>query len=220
MKIHNIERKDDFIHKGWRQNLVTELKGKGITDERVLNAIGEVPRHYFLDPIFERRAYEDKAFPIAKDQTISQPFTVAFQTQLLQVKPFDKILEVGTGSGYQSCVLAQMGARIYTIERQKTLFDLLETNTYFNQFPFLKKNYGDGFKGIKSMMPFDKILITCGAPHIPEELIEQLKIGGYMVAPIGSGDVQIMKRITRTENGYTEDDFGDFRFVPMLEGKV
>lgn len=216
--LHTIERKDDYIHKGRRQYLVQQIRDLGISDEKVLDAIMSVPRHFFLDPAFEVIAYENRAFPILAEQTISHPFTVAFQTQLLDVQRFDKILEIGTGSAYQACVLAALDARIYSIERQKKLFEYNNKFFYLKQFPNIKRFLGDGFKGLASYAPFDKVIVTCGAPFIPLELINQLKVGGILVVPIGENEQQIMYRITKTEDGYTEEQFGNFSFVPMLEG--
>lgn len=217
-----IDRKDTFMHKGMRKQLIAELREKGITDEKVLAAMDAIPRHFFLDPAFERIAYQDRAFPILADQTISQPYTVAYQTQLLEIKPFEKVLEIGTGSAYQACVLAQMGAMVYSIERQKQLFEHNKNFSYLDTVIHLKRFYGDGFQGLPSYAPFQKIIITAAAPHIPPKLIEQLAIGGYMVIPVdadSSGSVQLMKRITKTEQGYTEEVFEHFSFVPMLSGK-
>ncbi len=216
--LHTIIRKDDYIHIGRRKKLLEELVAKGITDERVIQAMQQVPRHFFLDPAFEIIAYENRAFPIGASQTISHPFTVAFQTQLLGVKKLDKILEVGTGSAYQSCVLAKMGARVFTIERQKSLYEHNNHFFYLKEFMEIKRFLGDGFKGLPSYAPFDSILVTCGAPIIPQNLLEQLKVGGVMVVPVGEGDMQTMYRLTKTATGYTEEQFGNFSFVPMLEG--
>lgn len=211
---------DTYRHKGLRKKLVQGIQAKGITDERVLDALLEVPRHFFLDSAFDEVAYEDRAFPIGEGQTISQPYTVAYQSQLLEVQPFMKVLEIGTGSAYQAVVLAEMGAQVFTIERQKKLY---ETN---KQFDFLKKYnsvkffYGDGYEGLPSFAPFDRVLITAAAPEIPPKLIEQLKPGGKMVIPLGAGDVQQMRRITKLENGALKEEvFDHFSFVPMLGGK-
>ena len=211
--------KDTFRHKGLRKQLVDELSGKGIKDSKVLDMINEIPRHLFMDNAFIQFAYKDKAFPIGAGQTISQPFTVAFQTELLQLRPYEKVLEVGTGSGYQAAVLIGLEANVYTIERQKELF--VKTKEFL---PDLGYNcnfyYGDGYKGLDKFSPFDKIIVTCGAPKIPEDLIKQLKVGGRMVAPIGSGDVQVMhliEKISETENRITTH--GRFSFVPMLNDK-
>jgi protein-L-isoaspartate(D-aspartate) O-methyltransferase len=215
------ERQDTLRNKGLRMALVKELKQKGITDENVLNAISEVPRHFFFDEEFENIAYEDRAFPIAANQTISQPYTVAFQSELLQVKKFDKILEIGTGSMYQATILAEMGATVITIERQKELYN--KTNDFLlkSKYPSskLKFIYGDGFEGLPTFAPFDKIIITCGAPFIPPKLIQQLKIGGIMVIPLASDEHHKMLRITKLDDeNYNEEVFSDFSFVPMLPG--
>ena len=211
---------DSYSHKGMRKQLVQVLKDKGITDERVLAAIEKIPRHFFLDTAFERIAYEDRAFPIAAHQTISQPYTVAYQTQLLAIKKFDKVLEIGTGSLYQSCVLAEVGAQVFTIERQKELFDIAGKFFYLKNYPGIRRFYGDGYEGQPSYGPFDKILITAAAPFIPPKLIQQLKPNGFMVAPIGDDQGQKMMRVTKQADGSTiEEILGDFSFVPMLEGK-
>ena len=211
--------KDTFRHKGLRKILVESLKEKGIKSSRVLDMINKIPRHQFMDNAFIQFAYQDKAFPIGNGQTISQPYTVAFQTELLELKPYEKVLEVGTGSGYQAAVLAGLEANVYTIERQRELFqktkDFLPKIGYNCNF-----FYGDGYKGLEKFAPFDKIIITCGAPKIPEDLIEQLKIGGRMVAPIGSGDVQVMYLIKKiSESDITTTTHGEFSFVPMLNNK-
>jgi protein-L-isoaspartate(D-aspartate) O-methyltransferase len=211
---------DHYRHKGLRKKLVEELKTKGITDERVLEAISTVPRHYFLDSAFTSIAYDDKAFPIGEGQTISQPYTVAYQTQLLQCKPFDKVLEIGTGSGYQAAVLGQMGVQVFSIERQKKLFDANKEFSYLKSFRNIKLFFGDGFEGLPTFAPFDKVIITAAAPHIPEKLLQQLKVGGVMVIPVNEDDVQRMMRITKTGEGvFQEERFDRFSFVPMLEGK-
>lgn len=211
---------DSYRHKGLRKKLTAGIREKGITDERVLDAINHVPRHFFLDSAFDEAAYADKAFPIGEGQTISQPYTVAYQTQLLEVKPFDKVLEIGTGSAYQAVVLAQMGALVYTIERQKKLFELNKKFEYLKRFPNIKFFYGDGFEGLPTYGPFDKILITAAAPDIPPKLVEQLKTGGMMVLPVGSGEVQRMMRITKVQDTVLKEEvFDHFSFVPMLEGK-
>ena len=211
---------DSYRHKGLRKKLTEQIRDKGITDEKVLNAIQSVPRHYFLDSAFDDVAYVDRAFPIAEGQTISQPYTVAYQTQLLEVKSFEKVLEIGTGSAYQAVILAQMGALVYTIERQKKLFEQNRMFDYLKKFPGIKCFYGDGYEGLPSFAPFDKILVTAAAPEIPEKLIDQLKIGGMMVIPLGSGEVQQMMRITKLANAALKEEvFDNFSFVPMLEGK-
>ena len=211
---------DTYRHKGLRRKLVDTIRSKGITDEKVLDAIGNIPRHYFLDSAFDEKAYEDKAFPIGEGQTISQPYTVAYQTQLLELKPFEKVLEIGTGSAYQATVLAKAGAQVYTIERQKKLFDQNKLFSFLKKFPTIKFFYGDGFEGLPTYAPFDKVIITAAAPHVPEKLIQQLKPGGMMVIPLGAGEVQQMKRITKLDNGALKEEvFDNFSFVPMKEGK-
>ena len=211
---------DSYQHKGLRKQLVNLLKEKGITDENVLNAINSIPRHYFLDSAFDQIAYEDRAFPIGESQTISQPYTVAYQTQLLQIKKSDKVMEIGTGSVYQATVLAEMGAWVYTIERQKKLYDE-HKNFYFRaKYPNIKFFYGDGFEGLQAYAPFDKIIITAAAPYIPPKLVAQLKTGGMMVIPLDEGEAQRMLRITKLADGsIKEESFDLFSFVPMLTGK-
>jgi protein-L-isoaspartate(D-aspartate) O-methyltransferase len=218
--LHSLPKEDNYLHKGLRKQLVQGLREKGIKDERVLAAIETVPRHFFLDRAFERQAYEDRAFPIAADQTISQPYTVACQTQLLELKKFDKVLEIGTGSAYQACVLAEMGISLFTIERQKELYDQLGKFELLKKYPNIKRFYGDGFEGLPSYAPFDKILVTCGAPFVPPKLLAQLKPGGIMVIPVGEDKMQKMLRIYKDVDGnISEEVFGDFAFVPMLQGK-
>jgi protein-L-isoaspartate(D-aspartate) O-methyltransferase len=211
---------DSYRHKGLRKKLVDSLREKGITDRNVLQAIDRVPRHLFLDSSFLEFAYQDKAFPIGSGQTISQPYTVAYQTQLLQVTPGDKILEIGTGSGYQSCVLLEMGAKVYTIERQKKLFE--KTRSFLPAIGYNPKMfYGDGYKGLPPFAPFDRIIITAAAPEVPKELINQMKTGGVLVIPVGPLEVQTMVtilKISTTEILRTEHD--QFRFVPMLGNKA
>ena len=211
---------DTYRHKGLRRQLVEVIRQKGITDERVLNAILHLPRHFFMDSAFDKIAYEDRAFPIGEDQTISQPYTVAYQTQLLDIKPFDKVLEIGTGSVYQAAVLAEMGAQVYTIERQKKLFELNKQFTYIKKYAGIKFFYGDGYEGLPTYAPFDKIIVTAAAPFIPPKLIDQLKPGGKIVIPVGEGNVQQMLRLTRQPDGsVTEEAFDNFSFVPLLGGK-
>lgn len=211
---------DTYRHKGLRKKLVETIRSKGISDERVLTAIENIPRHFFLDSAFDEVAYEDRAFPISAGQTISQPYTVAYQTQLLEVKPFTKVLEIGTGSAYQASVLAEIGAQVYTIERQKKLFELNKTFNYLRKYPNIKFFYGDGYEGLPTFAPFDRVLITAAAPDIPSKLIDQLRPGGMMVIPVGAGDLQIMKRFTKQPDGsITEEKFDLFSFVPMLGGK-
>ena len=211
--------KDTFRHKGLRQILVDKIRKKGISDESVLRMINEIPRHLFLDNAFVQFAYEDKPFPIGSGQTISQPYTVAFQTQLLELNPYEKVLEVGTGSGYQAAVLIGMEANVYTIERQKELFQ--KTKEFLPELGYnCNFYYGDGYKGLEQFALFDKIIVTCGAPTIPEDLIKQLKVGGRMVAPIGKGDIQVMnliEKISETETKITTH--GEFSFVPMINNK-
>lgn len=211
---------DEALHKGLRRKLVDEIRKKGITDERVLNAINTVPRHFFLDSAFVNQAYEDKAFPISVGQTISQPYTVAYQTQLLQLKPFDKVLEIGTGSGYQAAVLSALGAMVFTIERQRQLFDEQREFPYLRNLPNIKFFFGDGFEGLPTFAPFDKVIITAAAPFIPQKLIDQMKVGGQMVIPVNEGELQRMLRITKLPGGELQkEEFDQFSFVPMLEGK-
>ncbi len=218
--LHTLPKDDNYIHKGLRKQLIEVLRQKGIKDERVLAAIEAIPRHFFLDPAFERQAYEDRAFPIVADQTISQPYTVAFQTQMLELKKYDKVLEIGTGSAYQACVLAEMGISLFTIERQKALYDYVGQFFFISRYPNIKRFYGDGFEGLPSYAPFDKIIITCGAPFIPPKLLTQLKPGGIMVVPVGDDGQQKMTRISKDKAGNIhEEDMGDFSFVPMLQGK-
>ena len=211
---------DTYQHKGLRRQLVNQLKEKGITDENVLEAINTIPRHYFLDSAFDKIAYEDRAFPIGEGQTISQPYTVSYQSQLLQIKKNDKVLEIGTGSIYQATVLAELGARVFTIERQKKLFDQQKNYFFKSKYPNIKFFFGDGFEGLPTFGPFDKIIITAAAPFIPPKLIAQLKPGGLMVIPVDEGDTQRMLRITKQEDGtIKEEAFEQFSFVPMLTGK-
>ncbi len=213
---------DTYMHKGMRRQLINLLREKGIKDERVLDAMNNIPRHWFLDSAFGKIAYEDRAFPIGEGQTISQPYTVAYQTQLLIINRNDKVLEIGTGSTYQATVLAEMGARVYTIERQKKLYDYQQKNYIFkHQYPNIKFFYGDGFEGLPGYAPFDKIIITAAAPFIPPKLIDQLRIGGVMVIPVDDDnkDVQRMLRITKYEDGLQTETLDNFSFVPMLKGK-
>ena len=210
---------DNYRHKGLRKQLVDILRTKGITDEAVLSAINEVPRHVFLDSSFVELAYQDQAFPIGSGQTISQPSTVAFQTQLLGVTKGMKVLEIGTGSGYQACVLAAMGAKVFSIERQRNLF--FKTKTILEQLPFRVKTFlSDGYEGLPTYQPFDRVIITAGAPTLPTTLIEQMKPNGVMVIPMDNaeGDGQTMLRVTKMEDGtLKKEEFGDFKFVPMLK---
>ena len=211
---------DTYRHKGLRRKLVDTIRQKGITDEKILDAIESIPRHFFLDSAFDEKAYEDRAFPIGEGQTISQPYTVAYQTQLLDIKPFEKVLEIGTGSAYQACVLAALGAQVYTIERQRALYDSNKQFAFLQKYRSIKFFYGDGYEGLPTYAPFDKILITAAAPHIPQKLVDQLKPGGLMVIPVGTGDVQQMMRITRIDKDVIKEEvFDHFSFVPMLGGK-
>lgn len=211
---------DTYQHKGLRKKLIDLLRTKGITSDIVLEAMYNVPRHFFLDSAFDKIAYEDRAFPIGQEQTISQPYTVAYQTQLLNVRRSEKILEIGTGSVYQASVLAEMGAWVYTIERQRKLFDNNKDFFLKAKYPNIKFFYGDGFEGLRTFSPFDKILITAAAPFVPPKLVEQLKTGGLMVLPVNEDGKQRMLRITKKEDGtYTTELFDYFSFVPMLKGK-
>jgi len=211
---------DTYRHKGLRKKLIDTIREKGITDENVLEAMMHIPRHYFLDTALEHIAYQDRAFPIGEGQTISQPYTVAYQTQLLEVRPFDKILEIGTGSVYQATVLAEMRANVFTIERQKKLFEINKNFILRSKYPNIKFFYGDGFEGLPTYAPFDTILITAAAPFIPPKLIEQLKPGGKMIIPLDEDGVQKMMRITKNADGnLSEETFSNFSFVPMLKGR-
>ena len=215
----NTNLEDNYRHKGLRKQMVDALRAKGITDEAVLAAINEVPRHVFLDSSFVELAYQDQAFPIGSGQTISQPSTVAFQTQLLGIEKGMKVLEIGTGSGYQACVLAAMGAKVFSIERQRNLF--FKTKEILEQLPFRVKVFlGDGYEGLPTYQPFDRVIITAGAPTLPEKLIQQMKPGGIMVIPMDNaeGDGQTMLRVTKIDDGsLKKESFGDFKFVPMLK---
>lgn len=210
---------DSNRHKGLRNQLVATIRNKGIKDKKVLAAISKVPRHLFMDSGFVDFAYQDKPFPIGADQTISQPYTVAFQTELLQVKPGDKILEIGTGSGYQTAVLIELKAEVYSIERQKELYT--KAKKFLPKVGYVPKKlvYGDGYIGLSENAPFDGIIVTAGAPYVPKALLGQLKIGGKLVIPVGD-DVQVMTVFTRTaEKKFEKQEYGDFRFVPMLKEK-
>ncbi|SDI21798.1 protein-L-isoaspartate(D-aspartate) O-methyltransferase [Winogradskyella thalassocola] len=211
--------KDTFKHQGMRQQLVETLINKGIKDKGVLKAIGKIPRHLFMDSGFIDHAYQDKAFPIAADQTISQPYTVAFQSELLQIEPGHKVLEIGTGSGYQTAVLLELGARVYSIERQQELFK--KTSKFLPKLGYRAKSliFGDGYKGMPVEAPFQSIIVTAGAPFVPNPLLSQLAIGGRLVIPVGD-DVQVMTLFIRKgPKDFEKHEFGDFRFVPMLEDK-
>ena len=211
---------DTYKHKGLRKQLSAQLKEKGIVSTEVLNAIEAVPRHLFLDNAFLEFAYQDKAFPIGSGQTISQPYTVAFQTELLQLKPGERVLEIGTGSGYQTSVLIEMGAKVWTIERQKALFDKTKVLLPSLGYGTIKFFYGDGYKGLPAFAPFDKIIITAGAPLIPNDLLVQLKVGGLMVIPLGD-KVQTMTLLKKTaDKKFEKVEYGEFRFVPLLQDKA
>jgi protein-L-isoaspartate(D-aspartate) O-methyltransferase len=211
---------DNYREQGARKKLVEELRKKGIEDERVLKAIGKVPRHYFFDETFWKQAYKDIAFPIGEEQTISQPYTVAYQSQLLNVKPGDKVLEIGTGSGYQTCILLELGAKVYTIERQENLFArtiwVLPHIGYQPEFCL-----GDGSRGIIEHAPFDKIIVTAGAPTVPDVLLKQLSIGGILVIPVGDAKSQRMVTVLKiAENEYEKMVLDTFRFVPLVGEKA
>lgn len=211
--------KDTFKHQGMRQKLVETLIVKGIKDDGVLKAIGKIPRHLFMDSGFIDHAYQDKAFPIAADQTISQPYTVAFQSELLQIKSGDKVLEIGTGSGYQCAVLIELGAKVYSIERQQELFK--KTSKFLPKIGYRAKKliFGDGYKGLPEEAPFDSIIVTAGAPFVPNPLLSQLAIGGRLVIPVGD-DIQVMTMFIRKgPKDFEKHEFGEFRFVPLLEDK-
>lgn len=210
---------DDFKSQGRRKMLVDLLISKGIENKQLLNAINIIPRHLFLDSAFSEYAYIDEAFPIAAGQTISHPYTVAFQTQLLDIQPMDKVLEIGTGSGYQTAVLVAMGAEVFTIERQKELFDFSKIILKKINFEPRYQTYGDGYKGLPTYAPFDKIIVTAGAPEIPKELLKQLKVGGIMVIPVGDKSQKMISILRLNEENFEMYEFGDFKFVPMLESR-
>lgn len=211
---------DTFRHKGMRKRLVEEIREKGITHEGVLAAMEKVPRHLFFDNAFLEFAYQDKAFPIGAGQTISQPFTVAFQSELLDIQKGEKVLEIGTGSGYQTSILCELGAKVFTVERQRLLYD--NSRSILRKMSYrVKQFYGDGYKGLPSFAPFTKAIVTCGAPFIPEDLLQQLAVGGRLVIPVGDGDVQIMTSVDKVAEGeYKKIEYGEFRFVPMLNDKA
>jgi len=210
--------RDTYLHKGKRKQLVDYLESIGIEDKNVLNAINSIPRHLFLESVFEDYAYEDRPFPIAAGQTISHPSTVAEQTQLLDIKPGEKILEIGTGSGYQTSVLMAMKTKVYTVERQQELYDF--SKKIFKKLNLLPKfqSFGDGFQGLPTFAPFDKILVTCGAAELPKELLKQLKIGGKMVIPLGPHDEQVLTVFRKIKsNSFEKEEVGLYKFVPMLK---
>jgi protein-L-isoaspartate(D-aspartate) O-methyltransferase len=214
-----LKLKDTSKHQGLRNQLATVLAAKGIVDNNVLNAIREIPRHLFIDSSFEAHAYQDKAFPIAAEQTISQPYTVAFQSQTLEIKSGDKVLEIGTGSGYQTAVLLELKAAVYTIERQKELFK--KTSLFLPKIGYKPKKFifGDGYKGLKEQAPFDKIIVTAGAPFVPNPLLAQLKIGGKLLIPVGDKTQIMTLFIRKSAKEFEKHELGDFAFVPMLEQK-
>ncbi|HEY9116627.1 MAG TPA: protein-L-isoaspartate(D-aspartate) O-methyltransferase [Roseivirga sp.] len=207
---------DNYRHKGMRRQLVKIVREKGIQDERILSIIGKIPRHFFFENALVEHAYEDKAFPIGAGQTISQPYTVAFQTELLKIQPKDKVFEIGTGSGYQSIVLLEMGAEVYTIEYQRELYE--RTKRFLPQMGYQPNFfYGDGSQGMPRFAPYDKIIVTAGAPTVPDSLIDQLKVGGVLVIPVGDAKTQQMLRITKTgESKVRTETFTNFKFVPLL----
>jgi len=211
--------KDTFRHKGLRQQLVNTLVDKGIKNQAVLGAIGSIPRHLFIDSSFLDHAYQDKAFPIGANQTISQPYTVAFQSELLEVKSGDKILEIGTGSGYQTAVLCVLGAHVYSIERQLELFK--KTSQFLPKIGYAAKRliFGDGYKGLKEEAPFDSIIVTAGAPFVPKPLLAQLKVGGRLVIPVGDEDQIMTLYIRKGPKEFEKHELGNFKFVPLLENK-
>lgn len=211
--------KDTTRHQGKRRQLIQLLQEKGITDEEVLKAIGTIPRHFFLDSSFEHHAYQDKAFPIGAEQTISQPYTVAFQSELLDLQRGDTILEIGTGSGYQTAVLCELGAKVFSIERQQELFK--KTKLFLTKLGYRPRflGFGDGYKGLPEYAPYDGIIVTAGAPYVPKPLLAQLKVGGKLIIPVGS-DPQIMTRFMRTAPAtFEKKEYGEFRFVPLLADK-
>ncbi|UJH67585.1 protein-L-isoaspartate(D-aspartate) O-methyltransferase [Allomuricauda sp. SCSIO 65647] len=211
--------RDTHKHKGMRNQLAEVVASKGIKDQKVLEAIKTVPRHLFLDSGFEDHAYQDKAFPIGADQTISQPYTVAYQTELLQVRPGNKILEIGTGSGYQTAVLLKLNAKVYTIERQQELFK--KTKLFFEKMGYRPKKlvFGDGYKGLPEDAPFDGIIVTAGAPKVPKTLLSQLKVGGRLVIPVGVEEQTMVLFERKSEKKFEKKELGAFRFVPLLEDK-
>ena len=212
--------KDTSKHQGLRNQLASVLQQKGITDENVLNAVRKIPRHLFIDSSFEDHAYQDKAFPIAAEQTISQPYTVAFQSQSLKVKSGDKILEIGTGSGYQTAVLLELNAEVYTIERQHELFK--KTSLFLPKLGYKAKKFifGDGYQGLKEKAPFDKIIVTAGAPFVPKPLLSQLKVGGMLLIPVGEKTQIMTLFIRKSPKEFEKHELGDFAFVPMLQKKA
>jgi protein-L-isoaspartate(D-aspartate) O-methyltransferase len=222
---YKVSKEDEYLFQGKRKRLVELIKSKGIKDPRVLAAIEKIPRHLFFDtntsrPALLDHAYSDKALPIGAGQTISQPYTVAFQTEQLEIKQGEKVLEIGTGSGYQTAVLLEMGAKVFSIERQKTLYDRTKLFLPYIGYTGAKLIYGDGYKGLPQFAPFDKVIVTAAAPYIPNDLLAQLKIGGKMIIPLGEGDLQEMIWLKKTsETGFDKKALGNFRFVPLLQNK-
>jgi protein-L-isoaspartate(D-aspartate) O-methyltransferase len=214
-----INLKDTSKHQGLRNQLANVLEAKGIVDKNVLKAVRKIPRHLFIDSSFESHAYQDKAFPIAAEQTISQPYTVAFQTQILSVKKSQKILEIGTGSGYQTAVLLELNAEVYTIERQRELFK--KTSLFLPKLGYQPKKFifGDGYKGLPEQAPFDKIIVTAGAPFVPKALLGQLKVGGSLLIPVGDKTQRMTLFVRKSLKEFEKQELGDFAFVPMLEEK-
>ncbi|MDX8552667.1 protein-L-isoaspartate(D-aspartate) O-methyltransferase [Tenacibaculum sp. 1B UA] len=211
--------KDTTKHQGLRNQLANVLEAKGINDEKVLEAVRKIPRHLFMDSSFEAHAYQDKAFPIAAEQTISQPYTVAFQSQVLEIKPGEKVLEIGTGSGYQTAVLLELDAEVYSIERQHELFK--KTSMFLPRLGYKPKRFifGDGYKGLPEEAPFDKIIVTAGAPYVPKALLAQIKVGGRLLIPVGDQEQVMTLFIRKSPKEFEKHELGDFRFVPMLKKK-
>lgn len=223
---YQVSKEDEYLFKGKRRRLVDQLKSKGISSELVLKAIEKIPRHLFFDqstarPAMLEHAYSDKALPIGAGQTISHPFTVAFQTEKLEIKSGEKVLEIGTGCGYQTAVLVEMGAKVFSIERQKSLYDKTKLFLPYLGYKSVRLFYGDGYKGLPQHAPFDKIIVTAGAPYIPNDLLIQLRIGGIMVIPIGEGEQQEMNILKKTsDQSFEKQVIGKFKFVPMLQDKA
>lgn len=222
---YNVSKEDEYLFKGKRKRLVEQLRLKGIKSEKVLSSIEKIPRHLFFDPTTGRpalldHAYSDKALPIGAGQTISHPYTVAFQTEQLEIKSGEKVLEIGTGCGYQTAVLIEMGAKVYSIERQKTLFDKTKLFLPYIGYTGAKLIYGDGYKGLPQFAPFDKIIVTAGAPYIPNDLLMQLNVGGIMLIPLGEGETQEMVWLKKvSESSFDKKILGNFKFVPLLQNK-